>query len=68
MPAVTALEASTRLKAVNASMSFQLIDFDVHVQENANRTAVFYVGDRTVPYLWGRDNSKMVSDIEFDFM
>ncbi|EJF41543.1 hypothetical protein HMPREF1141_0606 [Clostridium sp. MSTE9] len=49
-------------------MSFQLIDFDVHVQENANRTAVFYVGDRTVPYLWGRDNSKMVSDIEFDFM
>ena len=39
MPAVTALEASTRLKAGNASVSFQLIDFDV--QENANRTAVF---------------------------
>ncbi|MBE6743128.1 hypothetical protein [Faecalispora jeddahensis] len=46
MPAVTALEASTRLKAVNASMSFQLMDFDV--QENANRTAAFYIDDRTV--------------------
>ncbi|MDU6345137.1 MAG: hypothetical protein E6593_00165 [Clostridium sp.] len=46
MPAVTALEASTCLKAGNASVRFQLIDFDV--QENANRTAAFYIDDRTV--------------------
>ena len=56
MPAVTALEASTCLKAGNASVRFQLIDFDV--QENANRTAAFYIDDRTVPYPWRRDTAK----------
>lgn len=64
--AMTTAEASTLLKAVNASVNFQLTYFDV--QENANRTATFYVGDRTVPYLWLRDDSKMVSNIGFDFI
>ena len=65
-PAMLSAEASTLLKAVNASVNFRLTYFDV--MQNANRTATFYVGDRTVPYLWVRGDSKMVSNIGFDFI
>jgi len=56
--------ASTRLKAANASMNFQLTNFDV--QENANRTAAFMLAIERC--LLGRDNIKMVLSIGFDFM
>lgn len=65
-PAMSSTDASTLLKAVNASVNFLLTYFDV--QENASRTATFYVGDRTVPYLWLRGDSKTVSNIGFDFI
>lgn len=65
-PAMSTVDASTLLKAVNASVNFQLTYFDV--QENANRTATFYVGDRSAPYLWIREDSKMVENVAFDFI
>lgn len=65
-PAMSTADASILLKAVNANVNFQLTYFDV--QENGNRTATFYVGDRTAPYLWIREDSKMVENISFDFI
>lgn len=59
-------EASVLLKNVNSQVNFNLTYFDV--QENANRTAKFYVGDRTAPYLWINEEAKMVETVSFDFI
>lgn len=65
-PAMSTHDASILLKNANSQVNFQLTYFDV--MENANRTATFYVGDRSVPYLWIREDSKMVENVAFDFI
>ncbi len=59
-------EASTLLKNVNSQVNFHLTYFDV--MQNGLRTATFYVGDRTAPYLWVWDNDGYVKDVSFDFI
>lgn len=59
-------EASILLKAVNENVNFQLTYFDV--MQNSYRTTIFYVGDRSSPYLWKEGNEIMVKNVSFDFI
>lgn len=59
-------EASILLKNVNSEVNFSLTYYDV--MQNAERTATFYVGDRTAVYKWIFTDSQVVENVSFDFI